>query len=70
MRSPIVAMLWENWRLTRFEVAARLVLSLVAAVALVFAGGGMGGDDEASALGASSSVAAIAATHSKGSFMT
>lgn len=30
MRSPIVAMLWENWRLTRVEAAVRLGLGLVA----------------------------------------
>jgi hypothetical protein len=29
MRSPIIAMLWENWRLTRVEAALRLVLGLV-----------------------------------------
>lgn len=29
MRSPIVAMLWENWRLTRVEAAQRLGLGLV-----------------------------------------
>ncbi len=39
MRSPIVAMLWENWRLTRVEVAWRLALGIVggAAVLAVFA---------------------------------
>jgi hypothetical protein len=30
MRSPIVAMLWENWRLTRVEAALRLGLGIVA----------------------------------------
>jgi len=30
MRSPIVAMLWENWRLTRVEAAQRLGLGIVA----------------------------------------
>ncbi len=30
MRSPIVAMLWENWRLTRIEAAQRLGLGIVA----------------------------------------
>jgi len=29
MHSPIVAMLWENWRLTRIEVAQRLGLGLL-----------------------------------------
>ena len=29
MRSPVVAMLWENWRLTRVEAAWRLVLGIV-----------------------------------------
>jgi hypothetical protein len=41
MRSPIVAMLWENWRLTRVEAAQRLGLGLVAgsaALALFKAG--------------------------------
>jgi hypothetical protein len=31
--SPIVAMLWENWRLTRVEAAQRLGLGIVAASA-------------------------------------
>ena len=36
MKSPIQAMLWENWRLTRVEAALRLALGLVAgSVALV-----------------------------------
>ena len=30
MRSPIAAMLWENWRLTRVEAAQRLGLGIVA----------------------------------------
>ena len=29
MRSPVLAMLWENWRLTRVEAAQRLSLGLV-----------------------------------------
>ena len=29
MRSPVLAMLWENWRLTRVEVAWRLALGIV-----------------------------------------
>lgn len=33
MHSPIVAMLWENWRLTRVEAAQRLGLGIVAASA-------------------------------------
>ena len=39
MRSPVVAMLWENWRLTRLEVAWRLALGIVGglAVLVVFA---------------------------------
>ena len=37
MRTPIAAMLWENWRLTRFEIAARMVLSaILGAAVLVF----------------------------------
>ena len=36
MRSPIVAMLWENWRLTRVEAAWRMSLGIVGgAVALI-----------------------------------
>lgn len=35
MRSPIVAMLWEHWRLTRVEAAGRLALTLVAAAAFI-----------------------------------
>jgi len=35
MRSPIVAMLWENWRLTRIEAAQRLGLGLVGSAAAV-----------------------------------
>ena len=39
MRSPVVAMLWENWRLTRLEAAWKLALGVVAssAVLMVFA---------------------------------
>jgi hypothetical protein len=40
MRSPIVAILWENWRLTRVEAAWRLALGLVAgSAALTFLDG-------------------------------
>jgi len=35
MRSPVVAMLWENWRLTRVEVAWRLALGIVGAAAVM-----------------------------------
>src|SRR5688572_13810337 len=39
MNSPIVAMLWENWRLTRVEAAQRLALGIVAgSAALVMLG--------------------------------
>jgi hypothetical protein len=39
LRSPIVAMLWENWRLTRFEAAWKLALAIIGglAVLVVFA---------------------------------
>jgi hypothetical protein len=39
MRSPILAILWENWRLTRLEVAARLAVGVLgaSAVLVVFA---------------------------------
>src|SRR5690606_36084401 len=30
MRSPLIAMLWENWRLSRVEAAQRLALGIVA----------------------------------------
>jgi hypothetical protein len=30
MRSPVIAILWENWQLTRLEAAHRLALTLVA----------------------------------------
>ena len=33
MRSPVVAMLWENWRLIRAEAAWRLSLSIVGGLA-------------------------------------
>jgi hypothetical protein len=38
MQSPVVAILWENWRLTRVEAAWRLALGIVAAstVSVVF----------------------------------
>ena len=32
-RSPIVAILWENWRLSRVEAAQRLAQGIVAASA-------------------------------------
>lgn len=35
MRSPVVAMLWENWRLTRVEAAWHLALGTVAAAAVL-----------------------------------
>lgn len=35
LRSPIVAMLWENWRLTRVEAAWHLALGTVAAAAVL-----------------------------------
>jgi len=35
MRSPIVAMLWENWRLTRIEAAVRFALVMVAGAAML-----------------------------------
>ena len=37
MRSPVVAMLWENWRLTRLEALNRLVLTLVGGAVLLMA---------------------------------
>ena len=33
MRSPIVAMLWELWRVTRVEAAWKLALGIVVALA-------------------------------------
>ena len=39
MRSPVVALLWENWRLTRVEAAWKLALGIVAgSAALVLLG--------------------------------
>ena len=35
MRSPVVAMLWENWRLTRVEAAQRLVQGIVLTAAVL-----------------------------------
>ena len=35
MHSPIVAMLWENWRLTRLEAAHRLALGIVGGSAVL-----------------------------------
>ena len=35
MRSPVLAMLWENWRLTRVEAAQRLVQGIVLAAAVL-----------------------------------
>src|SRR5215831_12123780 len=35
MRSPFVAMLWENWRLTQVEAAQRLVQGIVLTAAVV-----------------------------------
>ena len=35
MRSPVLAMLWENWRLTRLEAANRLALGIVGAAAVL-----------------------------------
>ena len=49
MHSPVVAMLWENWRLTRAETAQRLVLGIVLAAAVLtgFAAFGSIGDHAA-----------------------
>ena len=33
LRSPIVAMLWENWRLTRVEAAWKLAVGIVGGLA-------------------------------------
>ena len=35
MRSPIVAMLWEIWRLTRVEAAWKLALGIVGGLAVL-----------------------------------
>ena len=35
MRSPIVAILWETWRVTRVEAAWKLALGVVAALAVL-----------------------------------
>jgi ABC-type lipoprotein release transport system permease subunit len=48
MRTPIAAMLWENWRLTRFEIAVRVTSSAILGAAvlvlvdLVVPGSGLG----------------------------
>jgi hypothetical protein len=35
LRSPVFAMLWENWRVTRVEVAWRLALGIVGGLAVL-----------------------------------
>ena len=49
MRSPVVALLWENWRLTRLETAQRLAQGIVLAAAVWagFAAFGSSGNDGA-----------------------
>jgi hypothetical protein len=49
MRSPVLAMLWENWRLTRFEAAQRIVQGIVLAAAVqgAFAAFGATGNNAA-----------------------
>lgn len=42
MRSPVVAMLWENWRLTQMEAAQRLVQGIVLAAAVLVGVGALG----------------------------
>jgi hypothetical protein len=37
MRTPIVAMLWENWRLTRVEAAWKLAVAIVGGLAILVA---------------------------------
>ena len=37
MRSPVLAILWENWRLTRIEAACRLALGIVGGSAVLTA---------------------------------
>jgi len=60
MRSPILAMLWENWRLTRAEVVGRLPLTFVAA-AVVLGALGPAGPDAAPDPGAATSALFIGA---------
>jgi hypothetical protein len=49
LRSPVAAMLWENWRLTRVEAAQRLVQGIVLAAAVLagFAAVGAAGNNAA-----------------------
>ena len=57
MHSPVLAMLWENWRLTRVEAAQRLVQGIVLAAAVLAAVAASGpiGNDAASLASVSSS---------------
>ena len=61
MQSPAVAMLWENWRLTRNESAQRLVQGIVVSAAILAGAAAFGsvgnGTASKSAIGAGLAVA-------------
>jgi hypothetical protein len=56
MRSPILAILWENWRLTRLEVACRLALGIIGGAAVLSAFAAVAPSDAAAGTAASTAL--------------
>src|SRR5262245_36969012 len=49
MQSPVVAMLWENWRLTRVEAGQRFLQGILLAAAVLAGSAAFGGNEESAA---------------------
>src|SRR5262245_12961242 len=49
MRSPVVALLWENWRLTQVEAAQRLIQGIVLSAAILVGSAAFGSVENATA---------------------
>jgi len=60
LRSPIVAMLWELWRLTRVEIAWKIVLPLGVALAALGLGGALAPSDTPASFPVTDAIAAFA----------
>jgi hypothetical protein len=68
MRSPVVAMLWENWRLTRTETVWHLALGIVAASAVLVVFAAVAPNETAKDFGAVIALVLIMMFHSVGWF--
>ena len=63
LRSPVLAMLWENWRLTRVEAAWRLALGIVAPSAVLVLFGAVAPNEAAKDFGAAIALTLIVMPH-------